>query len=111
MHPTSIPGKAPEVNHPLTADNMEVVVSNESEDEKLLASFDHESDLSVGGSVGMEKEDDELSYENDGDPNDVVESNDGNDYHNVEARDDMNVIDETTRDHNAPLSNNDNQKE
>jgi hypothetical protein len=109
MHPTSIPEKSPEKTRPLTADNMKLVVSNESNYEKLLASFDHESDLSVGGSVGMEKEDDEISYDNDGEPKDLIESNDGNDCHNVEARDEIITINETT-DQNAPWSN-DNQKE
>lgn len=98
MHP--ILEDSPEAHYALAMDNMELVASNEDKNEKLLAYFGHDNDLSVVDSVQVEKEEDELSYDNDGDQKEFVESNEC-DF--VEARDEMNDKNETTE-QNAPFA-------
>jgi hypothetical protein len=94
----SIPEESPT---PLKLENMELVVSSEDTNEKLLASFDHEEDLSVGDSVRVEKDDDEFSYDNDDHTKEAVETAGRTDFDYDEARDEMNDRNETTE-QNAP---------
>lgn len=88
----SIPEKS---SAPLTLENMDLVVSSEDNNEKLLASFDHEEDLSVGDSVIVENDDDEFSYDNDDHTKEAVETTDLTHCDYDEVRDEINERNET----------------
>jgi hypothetical protein len=86
---------------PIKLENMELLAASEDNNEKLLASFDHKEDLSVGDSVTVEKDDDEFSYDNDDHEKEAVETTGRTDCDNDEARDELNDRNDTTE-KNAP---------